>query len=86
MSESVAEVSPFFRTLVRRARRDRICPSCGLFIKSGQLYLAHTEFPGGDAGYADSAGHPVRMPECRRCAERYGRGDRFAKRDAEAKS
>lgn len=60
---------------VRRARATR--PACGgrcPSIKPGDLYIEWTEFPGGDAGYADAAGHPVRMAECRRCAERYGRG------------
>ena len=43
-------------------------------MRPGELYLMHTEFPGGDAGYADGAGHPVRLAECRACATRYGRG------------
>lgn len=61
---------------VRRARKRR--PGCGGHCKAiqpGDLYIEWTEFPGGEAGYADGAGHPVRMAECRTCAERYGRGD-----------
>ena len=64
---------------VRRARKQRI--ACGGYcppIQPGEHYVEHTEFPGGDAGYADAAGHPVRMAECRPCAERYGRGHLFA--------
>jgi len=61
---------------VRRARKPRV--ACGGYckpIQPGELYIEHTEFPGGDAQYANSAGHPVRLAECRTCAERYGRGD-----------
>lgn len=47
-------------------------------IQRGELYVEHTEFPGGESGYADAAGHPVRMAECRACAERYGRGNLIA--------
>lgn len=60
---------------VRKARTIRY--GCHI-VMPGELYIEHTEFPGGDAGYADSAGHPVRMAECRCCAERYGRGDLIA--------
>lgn len=64
---------------VRRARkRRRGC--CGP-IEPGELYIEHKEFPGGDAGYADAAGHPVRLTECRGCAERYGRGPLIAARE-----
>jgi hypothetical protein len=68
----------------RRARKTR--PACGGHcppIQPGQMYIEHTEFPGGEAGYADTAGHPVRMAECRRCAERYGRGHLIDVKDAE---
>jgi hypothetical protein len=65
------------KTMTRRrvARKSHSCPSCDEWriIKRGDVYLEHTEFPGGDAGYADAAGHPVRMPECADCATRYGR-------------
>jgi hypothetical protein len=64
---------------VRRARISR--PGCGCYCKQiqpGDLYIEWTEFPGGESGYADGAGHPVRMAECRECAERYGRGPLIA--------
>lgn len=65
-------------TRVRRARKYHPClGGCSGVIKPGEMYLAGIEFPGGDLGLADYAGHPVRLAECRRCAERYGRGDRF---------
>jgi hypothetical protein len=60
---------------VRLARKTR--PACAGYckpIQPGDLYIEHTEFPGGEAEWANSAGHPVRMAECRTCAERYGRG------------
>lgn len=60
---------------VKRARKTHV--ACGGYCKPihpGDLYVEHTAFPGGDSGYADGAGHPVRMAECRSCAERYGRG------------
>ncbi|WP_301119839.1 hypothetical protein [Mycolicibacterium fortuitum] len=63
---------------VRRARRNR--RGCHP-IRAGELYIEHTEFPGGDSGYADAAGHPVRMAECRQCAERYGRGELIRERE-----
>lgn len=63
---------------VRRARKSRPCGGDYITsIKPGDLYIEHTEFPGGDAVFADAAGHPVRMAECRECAERYGRGHLF---------
>ena len=61
---------------VRRARKARVgCHG----IRPGELYVEHTSFPGpgDDAGYATAAGHPVRLAECRACAERYGRGHLF---------
>lgn len=64
---------------VRRARKAHV--ACGGYctpIRPGELYIVHTEFPGGESGYADGAGHPVRMAECRACAERYGRGGLIA--------
>jgi hypothetical protein len=63
------------KSRVRRARRPRL--GCHP-VRPGELSIEHTEFPGGDSGYADSAGHPVRMAECRSCAERYGRGPLLA--------
>lgn len=74
---------PHYTKRVRRARTVRV--ACGGYcrpIRPGEYYIEHTEFPGGDAGYADYAGHPVRMNECRKCAERYDRGDLIAAREA----
>lgn len=68
----------------RRARTTRV--ACGGYcppIKPGDYYVEWTEFPGGDAGYADYAGHPVRLNECRACAERYGRAHLIAVRAGE---
>ena len=65
---------PFFTAKARTARKPRRC-SNGHAIHPGDRYIEHKEFPGGDAGHADSAGHPVRMSECGDCAKRYGRGD-----------
>jgi hypothetical protein len=44
-------------------------------ISPGDRYLEHVEFPGGEGGYADSAGHPVRGAECGSCARLRGRGE-----------
>lgn len=66
------------KSRVRRSRKYRSCGSyVGGPILPGDLYVEHTEFPGGDCEYANTAGHPVRMVECRDCAERYGRGPMF---------
>ena len=67
---------------VRRARKRRI--ACGGYcpaIQPGELYIEHTQLPGADADYAKAAGHPVRMAECRSCAERYGRGSLIEERE-----
>ncbi|MGW4325419.1 hypothetical protein ACWEKR_05955 [Nocardia sp. NPDC004573] len=61
---------------LRRARKVR--RGCHP-IKVGEHYLEFTDFPGSDLGFADAAGHPVRLAECRACAERYGRGHLFPK-------
>lgn len=63
----------FYTTKACKARKTHKCTGCRT-IQPGEYYLVHKEFPGGDAGYADSAGHPVRMAECSDCALRYGRG------------
>lgn len=64
------------KTIVRRARKSHWCDSCAhRTIKPGDQYLSGTVFPGDDMGTADT--HPVQLRECRECAERYGRGDRF---------
>lgn len=66
-------------TRVRRrvARSPKRCSETALWeghpIGPGDVYLEWTEFPGGESGYADHAGHPVRMAECADCARRYGR-------------
>ncbi|SLG54120.1 hypothetical protein [Mycobacteroides abscessus] len=71
------------RMRVRRARKTRT--ACGGYcpdIQPGDLYIEHTEFPGGDAEWANSAGHPIRLAECHSCAERYGRGHLLTKRES----
>lgn len=73
---------PLFQTpantrVVRRVARTQRY-GCHV-IKPGEVYLEWTEFPGGEAGYADYAGHPVRMAECADCASRYGRADLLRK-------
>lgn len=63
------------RSVVRRARKQRV--ACGGYcppIRPGDLYIEYTEFPGIEAEYANSAGHPIRVAECESCARRYGRG------------
>lgn len=63
-------------TTVRRiARKPHRCWDGGgcLAILPGDAYLLHTSFPGDDSGYADTAGHPVRMAECAAHAARYQR-------------
>jgi hypothetical protein len=41
-------------------------------IQIGDVYVESKTFPGHDSGYADAAGHPVRMAFCARCALRFG--------------
>lgn len=43
------------------ARMDHRCEWCGGAIPAGASHIVCKEFPGGEAGYADAAGHPVRM-------------------------
>jgi hypothetical protein len=63
---------------VRRARKTHWCGSCARHsIRLGDQYILGTIFPGDDCGQPRRGGHPVRIRECRECAERYGRGDRF---------
>lgn len=70
-------MSGHYATRRRIARKPHRCEGCTSIqpgpIQPGDVYLEHTEFPGGDAGYADAAGHPVRAAECAGCAARYGR-------------
>lgn len=67
---------------VRRAKKSR--RGCCRTIRPGELYVEWTEFPGGEAGYATAAGHPVRLAECADCAIRYGRGHLIEAREATA--
>lgn len=43
------------------ARKVHGCDWCHGAIEVGETYTIATEFPGGEAGYADFAGHPVRF-------------------------
>ena len=43
------------------ARSRHRCEWCHKAIEPGTVYVLATEYPGGDSGYADAAGHPVRM-------------------------
>lgn len=43
------------------ARKVHECAWCYGSINVGESHIIATEFPGGEAGYADHAGHPVRM-------------------------
>lgn len=69
-------------TRARRARKRTWCGSCSGAIQPGAVYLEGKEFPGGELGFADYAGRPVRLIECRECAERYGRNQLIAEREA----
>lgn len=60
------------RRVARKTHRARCCSPAPV-IRPGDVYLEHKEFPGGDTGYADTAGHPVVLRECANCARRYGR-------------
>lgn len=66
-------------TIGRVAAKSHRCATRGTWaadhsIRKGDPYLEHIEFPGGESGYATSAGRPVRMAECAACAEACGRG------------
>lgn len=59
---------------VRRAAKTHSCegyrcPRKPTRIKPGEHYLLCTEFPGGELGYADHAGHPIRFKYCADCAK-----------------
>ncbi len=63
------------RTVYRRRMARKMHPACGGYcppIRPGDVYLEVTELPGGESGYADSAGHPVRMAVCASCACTHG--------------
>ena len=53
---------------IRAARKEYRCDgypaSHATVIKVGELHLLCTEFPGGESGYADDAGKPVRLRLC----------------------
>lgn len=70
---------------LRRARKSH-WGDCGPWhrIRPGDYYLQGVEFPDGDLGWANEAGHPVRLRECRECAVRYGRGGLFPGADSGA--
>lgn len=59
------------KTVRRVARTNRRCRwgDCHRSIRVGEPYLHFVEFPGGESGYADYAGHPVSMDICHMCAK-----------------
>ena len=62
-------------TVYRRRVARKAWPGCGGYcrtIQPGEVYLEVTELPGGESGFADSAGRPVRMAVCAPCAMRHG--------------
>ena len=66
-----------YRSIGRRRMARTAHPACGGYcptIQPGEVYLEVVEFPGGESGYATSAGHPVRMAVCARCACASGNG------------
>lgn len=65
--------------VLRRARKLHLCDSCARYsIKPGDQYLIGTVFPGEETSpYRKDRGAPVKYRECRTCAERYRRADRF---------
>lgn len=71
--EKPAGHDPKTRYEIRRARSERLCEGhrCTVIIPPGQNYLVCTEYPGGESGYADAAGHPVRLAVCPDCAPRW---------------
>lgn len=57
---------------IRRARTAMKRHHCGNYlcqrvILPGDRYMLLVELPGGEAGYADAAGHPVQMKVCAKC-------------------
>lgn len=66
--EKPGGVDPRTRYEIVTARRDRRCDdyptSQWLSIRAGDRYLRITEFPGGESGWADNAGKPVRLHIC----------------------
>lgn len=72
-----AGFDPRTRYEIVRSTIDRACDdypySSAINIRKGDLYLLCTEFPGGESGYADSAGHPVQLRICMDCAPAWAR-------------
>ena len=59
-----------WRTTSRRRVARKVHAACGGCcppIQPGEVYLEAVEFPGGESGYATTAGHPVRMRVCAGC-------------------
>lgn len=57
-------------TTPRTARKGHYCDSCGHWFGAGQRYLDGRVAPGHDVFDNDRW---LRLTECSRCAERYGR-------------
>lgn len=59
-----------YREQILTARKSRTCDSAGCVerIEPGDQYLLAKEYPGGESGYADAAGKPIRLHLCRKCA------------------
>lgn len=58
-----------YQESIQVARKSYHCddyPGCSVGIQPGEPYLKCTEFPGHDAGYANTAGKPVHMRLCAR--------------------
>lgn len=65
------------------ARQRHMCenyPTVTHRIERGDKYLVATEYPGGESGFADAAGHPVRIKICADCAG----SDRMARLTSES--
>lgn len=57
----ICQKDRFYRSVHIVGVRRHICAWCDKPIEPGTEYVVATEYPGGDSGYADTAGHPVRM-------------------------
>lgn len=53
--------------MAQRARKPHRCAMCRRQIEPGEVYVKWVDLPGSDAGYADSAGHPVTLVSCIDC-------------------
>lgn len=56
------------RTARKRYQCDDYPQSSADVIKPGDKYVLCTELPGGESGFADDAGHPVKLRLCVNCA------------------